>query len=105
MARSKTTFTWHPATESPGKRTVLMAFKVKGHEKAKFTFSDIRFLESGIIPAECHFKTQNGVKKLAVAWAYYDEVVKGITQSMFHDAEFDAWAWWPDDKPGKEESE
>lgn len=97
-----TSFTWHPATESPGKKRVLMAFRVKGHEGDYYVFSVIRFCSSHAIPAACAFKTEEGTKKLAVAWAYYDEITKGITDWMIHSAEFEAWAWWPD-KEEKEE--
>lgn len=91
-----TTFTWHPATESPGKKRVLMAFRVKGHEEDHFLVSVIRFLSPGVIPATVAFKTDDGVKKLAVAWAYYDEITKGIADWMATGAEHEAWAWWPD---------
>ena len=91
-----TSFTWHPATESPGKKRVLIAFRVKGHESDYYTFSVIRFCGSHITPATCAFKTDNGTKKLAVAWAYYDEITKGIADWMISGAESAAWACWPD---------
>ena len=91
-----TTFTWHPAVESPGKRRVLMAFIVKGHEKGHYVFSDVRFLSSNVVPANCSFKNADGVKRLPVAWAYYDEVIKNIAPWMAARAEGEAWPWWPD---------
>ncbi len=91
-----TTFTWHPATESPGKKRVLMAFRVKGHEEDHFLVSVIRFLSPGVTPATVAFKTDDGIKKLPVAWAYYDEITKGIADWMVTYAEYEAMAWWPD---------
>ena len=91
-----TTFTWHPASESPGKKWVLMAFCVKDNEDGQYVFEVGRFGSSGVIPATCAFKTDDGKKKLAVAWAYYNEITKGIAPWMIKRAEFDAWAWWPD---------
>lgn len=91
-----TSFTWHPATESPGKKRVLMAFRVKGHEGDYYIFSVIRFCSPHAIPATCAFKTEGGTKQLAVAWAYYDEITKGIADWMIHISESEAWAWWPD---------
>lgn len=91
-----TSFMWHPATESPGKRRVVIAFRVKGHESDYYTLSVIKFCSPNVTPATCAFKTEDGVKKLAVAWAYYDEITKGIAGWMISRAEFEAWAWWPD---------
>lgn len=91
-----TSFTWHPATESPGKRLVVIAFRVKGHENSYFVFDVVRFRTLHITPATCAFKTEDGTKKLAVAWAYYDEITKGIADWMISGAEWEAWAWWPD---------
>lgn len=91
-----TTFTWHPATESPGKRRIVVAFRVKGHEKDYMLLEVMRFLAPGVTPATCNFKMDDGTKQLAVAWAYYDEIVKGIGDWMIKDAESAAWAWWPD---------
>ena len=91
-----TSFTWHPATESPGKRRVLMAFCVKGHETDCYDFSVVRFCQQGVTPATCAFKTDDGVKKLAVAWAFYDEITKGIADWMISSSESTAWAWWPE---------
>lgn len=90
-----TTFTWHPATESPGKKRVLMVFRVEGHENDHFIVEVIRFLSSGVTPATVAFKEDDGTKKLAVAWAYYDEIMKGIAPWMISHAEREAWAWWP----------
>lgn len=92
----ETTITWHPATQSPGKRRVLVAFKVKGLGEGKYLFSPVRFFSPGVTPATCSFETEDGRKKLAVAWAYYDDVVKNIAPWMIERAESAAWAWWPD---------
>ena len=97
-----TSFTWHPATESPGKKRVLIAFIVKGHEADYYDFSVIKFCSPHVTPATVAFKTKDGTKKLAVAWAYYDEVVKNISDMMIKRAEYSAWAWWPD-RTDKEE--
>lgn len=89
-----TSFTWHPASESPGKKWVLMAFCVKGNEDGQYVFDVGRFGSSGVIPSTCAFKTDDGRKKLAVAWACYNEFTKGIAPWMKKRAEFDAWIWW-----------
>ena len=89
-----TSFTWHPATESPGKKRVLIAFCVKGYESDHYTFSVIRFCDPHVTPATCAFETDNGTKKLAVAWAYYDEIAKGIASWMVKRAIDEAWPWW-----------
>ena len=91
-----TTFTWHPATESPGKRRVVIALRTKGHENEYMTFNTVRFLAPDVTPATCVFKMKDGTKQLAVAWAYYDEIVKGIVPWMVERAEGAAWPWWPD---------
>lgn len=91
-----TTFTWHPATESPGKRLVVIAFRVKGHENDYMLMQVVRFLSPDVIPATCEFHTDDGAKELAVAWAYYDEITRGIAEWMISRAEHAAWAWWPD---------
>lgn len=96
---NQTSFVWHPATESPGKRQIVVAFKAKGHENQHYLFECMRFMAADVIPAECYFKMNDGTKKLPVAWAYHDEIIKGITQQMFRDAEAYAWGWWPDDMP------
>jgi hypothetical protein len=92
-----TTFTWHPATQSPGKRRIVIAFKVKGHENDCMTFETGRFLNPDVTPATCAFKDKNGTKKLAVAWAYYDEISKGIADWMIESAKDAAWAWWDEE--------
>lgn len=97
-----TTFTWHPATESPGKKRVLMVFRVEGHENDCFLVDVVRFLSSGSIPAQVAFKDARGMKKLAVAWAYYDEVMKGIAPWMISEAEYRAWPWWPREEKNKD---
>ena len=91
-----TSVTWHPATESPGKKRVLIAFRVKGHENDYLLFEVGNFCSPNVKPATCAFKTADGTKKLAIAWAYYDEITKGIADWMISRAEFEAWAWWPD---------
>ena len=93
-----TSFTWHPATESPGKKRVVIAFRVKGHENDYYLFDDVKFCSPNVTPAACAFKTADGTKKLAVAWAYYDEITKGIADWMISRAEIEAWAWLPDNK-------
>ena len=96
MAKRQTVIKWHPATESPGKRRTLMAFTMK-HLKAKqYIFMPVRQMSPNVIPAECVFKDDKGRKQLPVAWCYYDEVIKGITERMCRDASAYAWGWWPD---------
>jgi hypothetical protein len=97
-----TTFMWHPATESPGKRRILLAVRVKGHEHEYMLMRVVRFCAPNTTPATCIFKNEDGVKELPIAWAYYDEIIKGIADWMVDRAESAAWAWWPD---GKEEDE
>ena len=92
----QTSFVWHPSVESPGKRRVLMAFVVKGRSKNQFHFKTVRFLSPNVVPASCVFKDNEGTKMLALAWAYYDEVIDGIGDWMISRAECEAWAWWPD---------
>lgn len=89
-------FRWHPATESPGTRRVLMAFKRKDLKRGQYVFDPIRFFKDNVIPAECVFDDDDDGKRLPVAWAYYDEAVKGITDKMCKDAAAYAWGWWPD---------
>ena len=91
-----TTFTWQPATESPGKRRVLMALMRKDLKEGQYVFESVRFLSPNVRPAECEFHDSEGRKQLPVAWAYYDEVIKGIAPWMISRAENAAWAWWPD---------
>lgn len=98
-----TTFTWHPATESPGKKRVLMAFTRKDLKEGQYVFEPIRFLSAGVLPAECTFRDSEGRKQLLVAWAYYDEIIKGIAPWMISGAENAAWAWWPDKEDNKQE--
>lgn len=94
--KKKTSVIWHPATESPGKRRVLMAFTMKGLKKGQYLFTPVRYFNTGVIPAEGEFKNDKGEKQLPVAWAYYDEVIKGITERMSRNAAAYAWSWWPD---------
>ena len=91
-----TPITWHPAIQSPGKRRVVMAFVVKGRPTNQYLFEEVQFLSPGVEPATCEFKTDEGTEKLAVAWAYYDEITKGIKEWMIRRAECHAWGWWPD---------
>lgn len=91
-----TTFTWQPATESPGKRRVLMALTRKDLKEGQYVFESVRFHSPDVRPAECEFHDSEGRKQLPVAWAYYDEVIKGIAPWMISRAENAAWAWWPD---------
>lgn len=91
-----TTFTWHPATESPGKRRVVMALTRRDLKEGKYVFQSVRFLSPNVRPAECVFRDNEGHKQLPVAWAYYDEIIKGIAPWMISGAENAAWAWWPD---------
>lgn len=96
--QKKTKIIWHPATKSPGKKRVLMAFRSKKLKKRQFYFTTVRFFSSGIIPAESEFKSPDGEKILPVAWCWYADAIKGVTEKMCHEAECTAWAWWPDDK-------
>lgn len=100
-----TTFTWHPATQSPGTRRVVIAFRVKGHENDYMLLKVVRFCSKDVTPATCAFKTAAGEKQLAVAWAYYDEITKGIADWMVSGAEYDAWAWWPDKEEENDKKE
>ena len=96
MAIKETKVVWHPATESPGKRRVLMAMKRKDFSEEQYVFLSVRFCSPGVKPAECDFHDEEERKQLPVAWAYYDEVISGITPQMCSAAECAAWAWWPD---------
>lgn len=98
-----TTFMWHPATESPGKKRVLMAFTRKDLAEGQYIFHPVRLFSTNARPAECTFRNDDGSKELPVAWAYYDEIVKGIAPWMISGAESAAWAWWPDYEEQKEE--
>lgn len=89
----RTQFKWHPATESPGTKPIVIAYKVKGHENEHYCFMSCQFREDGVTPATVAFQ-DNGVKKLAVAWAYTDEISVGITDEMFRSAEREGWAHW-----------
>lgn len=89
---------WHPATESPGKRRVLMAFTRKDLKAGQYLFNPVRFFKDGSIPAECEFLDDKGEKRLPVAWTFYDDAVKGITNQMCKTAAAAAWGWWPDKK-------
>lgn len=91
-----TTFTWHPATESPGKRRVLMAMTRKDLGEGQYVFQSVRFCSPDVRPAECAFRDSEGRKTLPVAWAFYDEIIKAIAPWMISRAEDAAWAWWPE---------
>ena len=97
--------TWHPATKSPGKRAVVIAFTMKTLPKGKYFFKVVRFRTPDVEPATVAFKTDDGAKMLAVAWAYYDEVINGITDKMVAASENHAWAWWPDDLTDKNQTQ
>ena len=98
-----TTFTWQPATKSPGKRRVLMALTRKDLKEGQYVFESVRFLSPDVRPSECEFHDSEGRKQLPVAWAYYDEIIKGIAPWMISRAESAAWAWWPDKEEHKQE--
>jgi hypothetical protein len=91
-----TTFTWHPATESPGKRRVLMAMTRKDLGEGQYVFQSVRFCSPDVRPATCAFRDDEGRKQLPVAWAFYDEIIKAIAPWMISRAEDAAWAWWPE---------
>ena len=94
----QTTFTWHPATESPGKKRVLMAMTRKDLSDGQYVFQTARFFSDGVRLTECVFRDSKGRKQLPVAWVYYDEITKAIAPWMVSRAEDAAWAWWPDKK-------
>lgn len=91
-----TTFTWHPATESPGKRCVLMAMTRKDLGKGQYVFQSVQFCSPDVRPATVAFRDDKGRKQLPVAWAFYDEIIKGVAPWMISGAEFAAWGWWPE---------
>ena len=93
-----TTFTWHPATESPGKRRVLMAMTRHDLGEGQYVFQPVRFFSPGVRPATVVFRDEEGRKQLPVAWAFYDEIIKAIAPWMISRAEDAAWAWWPENK-------
>lgn len=86
---------WHPSTESPGRKSVYILFKVKGH--SRFLCHLTRFRNDGVVPAEAEFKMDDGTQKLAVAWAYADELTSTITEKMIAQAKDGAWAWYDKD--------
>ena len=88
---------WHPATESPGKRRVIMAFTKKDLKPGQYLFTPVRYFNKGIIPAEGEFKDADGQKMLPVAWTWYNNAIKGITEKMCRNAALATWGWWPDD--------
>lgn len=83
----------HPATESPGKKSVYIFFRVKGHRKLLCEL--IRFWHPDVRPAEVAFKMDDRkTQKLAVGWMYADELASVITKRMEKAAESCAWAWY-----------
>lgn len=92
MEAKEITVTWHPATETPGKRATVMLFKHKGHKQ--YTASRIRFLSPGVLPAECDFRESDGEQKLAIAWAYADDIQKQIPDEWENAAKARAWSFW-----------
>ena len=72
------------------------AFTRKDLKEGQYVFESARFLSDGVRPAECSFHDSKGRKQLPVAWAYYDEIIKGIVPWMISGAESAAWTWWPD---------
>ena len=92
----ETTFKWHPATESPGKRRVLMAMTRHDLSEGQYVFQTARFFSEGVRPAEVAFHDADGNKTLPVAWAFYDEIIKAIAPWMISRAADAAWAWWPE---------
>lgn len=92
----ETTFKWHPATESPGKRRILMAMTRHDLSEGQYVFTTVRFCSSGVQPATVAFTDDKGRKQLPVAWAFYDEIIKAIAPWMITRAEDAAWAWWPE---------
>ncbi|MBR6031361.1 MAG: hypothetical protein IKP36_05290 [Bacteroidaceae bacterium] len=92
---------WHPATKSPGKKYVYVLFKVKGHKV--LTCELIRFLSEGVTPATVAFKMSDGTPKLAVAWAYAEELACTITDGMIAEAKSAAWAWYKEEEAQDEE--
>ena len=89
----KTTVVWHPATESPGKRRVLMAFTRKDLKPNQYLFRPVRLFSLGLIPAEGRYFDSEGNRQQPVAWAYYDEVIKGITERMCKNAAARVLEW------------
>ena len=85
---------WHPATESPGKRRVIMAFTKKGLKAGQYLFTPVRYFSEGIIPTDHEFKDAGGDKMLPVAWTYYNDAIKGVTGQMCKDAADAAARWW-----------
>lgn len=92
METKEITVTWHPATETPGKRATVMLFKHKGHKQ--YSAGRVRFLSSGILPAECDFREKSGEQKLAIAWAYADDIQKQIPAEWEKVAKAYAWSFW-----------
>ena len=92
---------WHSSTESPGRKYVYVLSKVKGHKTMLCEL--MRFLTDGVTPATVVSKMKDGTPKLAVAWAYADELTSTITESMIEQAKIAAWSWYKED--GKEDEE
>jgi len=92
---------WHSSTESPGQKYVYVLFKVKGHKALLCEL--IRFLSDGVTPATVAFKMSDGTPKLAVAWAYAEELACTITEGMIAQAKDAAWAWYKEEEAQDEE--
>jgi hypothetical protein len=92
--KKTTTIDWHNATTSPQTRRFVGAYIRKGRSEDKITFEVTRYLEDGHRPCETE---HDGGQELCVAWAYYDDFVKGITPEMIKDAKAGAWPWWKED--------
>ena len=91
--------TWHPSTESPGKRRFVAAYIKKGRSEKKITFQVERYFNKGVLPCETH--QEGKTDELCVAWTDYKEFIKGITPTMIANAKSGAWAWW-DEKENKQ---
>ncbi len=93
---------WHPASESPGKRRVVIAFTRKDLKRGQYLFNPVRYFQDGIIPAQTEFRDLNDNKILPVAWTYYTDAVSGITAEMLRSSASAARDWWTEEKEGKQ---
>lgn len=89
---------WHPASESPGKRRVVIAFTRKDLKRGQYLFNPVRYFQEGIIPAQAEFRDHEGNKILPVAWTYYTDAVRGITAEMLRSSASAARDWWTEEK-------
>lgn len=92
--KTTATINWQPSTKSPGTKRFVGAHIKKGRSEDKITFEVIRYLEGGHRPCETE---HDGGNELCVAWAYYDDFIKGITPEMIKDAKAGAWPWWKEE--------